>query len=141
MTPDKANLGKSAFFLKPSPIPKPLKGTYMTCTPAAHTKQVGFERLLARLQPVRDASGAASFANPALVTLGVSTFCGGPSLTDRVALKSNRLGFIVDLFSRREPNTSSITFFHVQPAQKLSCRLAGSGQLASCTPFGKRLLD
>ena len=96
MTPDKSNLGKSAFFLKPSPIPKPLKGTYMTCTPAAHTKQVGFERLLARLQPVRDESGAASFANPALVTLGVSTFCGGPSLTDSVALKNNRLGFIVD---------------------------------------------
>ena len=96
MTPDKSNLGKSAFFLKPSPIPKPLKGTYMTCTPAAHTKQVGFERLLARLQPVRDESGAASFANPALVTLGISTFCGGPSWTDSVALKNNRLGFIVD---------------------------------------------
>ena len=42
MAPNKRELGRSGFFLRAGPIPKPQRGTYSTCSPAAHTKQATF---------------------------------------------------------------------------------------------------
>ncbi len=66
-------LGKEAYVvrMRESIVPKPIRGIYSTCEPSAHTKQVGFERLISKLQPRRDDRGVPYFENIDLVPVRV----------------------------------------------------------------------